>query len=288
MNSAVARMLERYNPATGADTVRALREILQEFALLGLWRSKFFDKAAFYGGTALRILYGLDRFSEDLDFSLLRRSDGFDLSRYMDSLEKEVQSFGFEVSLTAREKSATTQIQSAFLKADTTKQLLVIQASEGIVREIPRGQVIKIKLEIDTDPPPGFSTENKYLLQPIPFPVRSFVLPDLFAGKIHAVLCRQWKSRVKGRDWYDLVWYIAHHPQLHLSHLQERMIQSRHLKKGETLSRKGFSELLDSAIEKLHIDQARKEVEPFAKDPEALAVWSKEFFRDIVKRIEIV
>ncbi|MFA7464819.1 MAG: nucleotidyl transferase AbiEii/AbiGii toxin family protein, partial [Syntrophales bacterium] len=131
-------------------------------------------------------------------------------------------------------------------------------------------------------------TENKYLLQPIPFPVRSFVLPDLFAGKIHAVLCRQWKSRVKGRDWYDLVWYIAHHPQLHLSHLQERMIQSRHLKKGETLSRKGFSELLDSAIEKLHIDQARKEVEPFVKDPEALAVWSNEFFRDIVKRIERV
>ncbi len=288
MNSAVARMLERYNPATGADTVRALREILQEIALLGLWRSKFFDKAAFYDGTALRILYGLDRFSEDLDFSLLRKSEGFDLSRYMDSLEKEVQSFGFEVSLTARERSATTQIQSAFLKADTTKQLLVIQAAERFIREIPRGQVIKIKLEIDTDPPPGFGTENKYLLQPIPFPVRTFVLPDLFAGKMHAVLCRQWKSRVKGRDWYDLVWYIAHHPQLHLSHLQERMIQSGHLKKGETLNRKRFSELLDSAIEKLHIDQARKEVEPFVRDPEALAVWSKEFFRDIVKRIVIV
>jgi len=288
MNSAVARMLERYNPATAADTVRALREILQEIALLGLWRSKFFDKAAFYGGTALRILYGLDRFSEDLDFSLLRHSEGFDLSRYMESLEKEVQSFGFEVSLTAREKSATTQIQSAFLKADTTKQLLVIQAAERIVREIPRGQVIKIKLEIDTDPPSGFDTENKYLLQPIPFPVRTFVLPDLFAGKMHAVLCRQWKSRVKGRDWYDLVWYIAHHPQLHLSHLQERMIQSGHWKKGGTLSRKSFSELLDNAIEKLHVDQARKEVEPFVRDPEALKVWAKEFFRDIVKRIVIV
>ncbi len=288
MNSAVARMLERYSPASAADTIRALREILQEIALLGLWRSKFFDKAAFYGGTALRILYGLDRFSEDLDFSLLRKSEGFDLSRYMDSLEKEVQSFGFEVSLTARKKNATTQIQSAFLKADTTKQLLVIQAAERFIREISRGQVIKIKLEIDTDPPPGFGTENKYLLQPIPFPVRTFLLPDLFAGKMHAVLCRQWKSRVKGRDWYDLVWYIAHHPQLHLSHLQERMTQSGHLKKGETLSRKRFSELLDSAIERLHVDQARKEVEPFVREPEALAVWSKEFFRDIVKRIVIV
>jgi len=288
VNSAVVRMLERYNPATAADTIRVLREILQEIALLGLWRSKFFDKAAFYGGTALRILYGLDRFSEDLDFSLLKRSEEFDLSRYIDSLEREIQSFGFEVSLTTKEKSATTQIQSAFLKADTTKQLLVIQAAQRIIREIPRGQVIKIKLEIDTDPPPGFGTENKYLLQPIPFPVRTFLLPDLFAGKMHAVLCRQWKSRVKGRDWYDLVWYIAHHPQLHLSHLQERMIQSSHWKKGETLSRKRFSELLNSAIEKLHVDQARKEVEPFVKNPESLLVWSKDFFRDIVQRIIIV
>lgn len=288
MNSAVARMLERYEPVNADDAVRALREILQEIALLGLWRSKFFDKAAFYGGTALRILYGLDRFSEDLDFSLLRPAEGFDFPRYTDALEKEIRSFGFEVSLTVRKKSASTQIQSAFLKADTTKQLLVIQAADRIVRQIPRGQVIKIKLEIDTDPPPGFETENKYLLQPIPFPVRAFALPDLFAGKMHAVLCRQWKSRVKGRDWYDLVWYITHHPQLHLSHLQQRMIQSGHWKKGEDLSRERFSGLIEKAIEKLNVNQARKEVEPFVRNPEALEIWSKEFFRDIVKRIGLL
>jgi len=281
-------MLERYEPVNADDTIRALREILQEIALMGLWRSKFFDRAAFYGGTALRILYGLDRFSEDLDFSLLRTAEGFDFSRYTGALEKEILSFGFEVSLTVREKNKNTQIQSAFLKADTTKQLLVVQAADWIVREIPRGQVIKIKLEIDTDPPPGFETENKYLLQPIPFPVRTFVLPDLFAGKMHAVLCRQWKSRVKGRDWYDLVWYITHHPQLHLSHLQQRMIQSGHWKKGEELSEERFSELIEKAIEKLNVTQARKEVEPFVKNPDALDVWSKEFFRDIVKRIVIV
>ena len=281
-------MLERYKPETVEDNIRALREILQEIALLGLWRSKFFDKAAFYGGTALRILYKLDRFSEDLDFSLLRPSNDFDLSRYMSALEKEIRSFGFEVSLVTREKSSATQIQSAFLKADTTKQLLVIEAADQIIREIPRGQIIKIKLEVDTDPPDGFDTENKYLLQPIPFPVRTFVLPDLFAGKMHAVLCRQWKRRVKGRDWYDLVWYIANYPQLHLSHLQERMIQSGHWKKGQSLNHKAFSELLEETIDKLHVDQARKEVEPFIRNPEALAVWSKEFFREIVKRIIIV
>ena len=216
MNEAIVRMLDRYQCRRVEDYVRALREILQEVALLGLWRSKFFEKAAFYGGTALRILYGMDRFSEDLDFSLLKPISDFDLSRYLGALEREIRSFGFEVSVTKREKTAESPVQSAFLKADTLKHLLVIETAEEVARQIPRGQVMKIKIEVDTDPPPGFDTENKFLLHPIPFSVRAFVLPDLFAGKMHAVLCRQWKSRVKGRDWYDLVWYAAYHPQLHL------------------------------------------------------------------------
>ena len=288
MNNAIVRMLERYEPVRIDDYIRALREILQEIALLGLWRSKFFDKAAFYGGTALRILYGLDRFSEDLDFSLLKPADDFDLSRYIGALEKEIQSFGFEVSLTTRGKNASSPIQSAFLKANTMKQLLVIETADRIVRQIPKGQVIKIKIEIDTNPPPDFETESKYLLHPIPFPVKTFVLPDLFAGKMHAVLCRQWKSRVKGRDWYDLVWYISNHPRLHLRHLEQRMIQSGHLKEGEHLTNDKFSDLLERTIEKLNVKQARTEVESFVKPPEALEVWSKEFFTDIAKRIILV
>ena len=288
MNSAIVRMLERYEPVKIDDYIRALREIFQEIALLGLWRSKFFDKAAFYGGTALRIIYGLERFSEDLDFSLLKPADDFDLSRYMGALEKEIQAFGFEVNLTTRGKSSNSPIQSAFLKADTVKQLLVIQTADQIVRHIPKGQVIKIKIEIDTNPPPDFETENKFLLHPIPFPVRTFVLPDLFAGKMHAVLCRQWKNRVKGRDWYDLVWYVSNHPQLHLHHLEQRMIQSGHLKEGEHLTKERFLELTMKAIENLNINQARTEVEPFVKNSEALEVWSKEFFMDIVKRIILV
>ena len=187
--------------------MKALREILQEIALLGLWRSRFFEKAAFYGGTALRILYGLDRYSEDLDFSLLKPTAEFDLSRYCSALEKEIRSFGFEATVTGKTKSAQSTIQSAFLKADTLKHLLVINTTESLIRNIPPGQVLKIKIEVDTDPPPGFDTETRFLLQPISFSVRAFSLPDMFAGKMHAVLCRGWKGRVKGRDWYDLVWY---------------------------------------------------------------------------------
>lgn len=159
---------------------------------------------------------------------------------------------------------------------------------QEIARQIPRGQVLKIKIEIDTDPPPGFDTESRFLLQPIPFSVRVFVVPDLFAGKMHAILCRQWKSRGKGRDWYDLVWYAANHPQLHLFHLEQRMIQSGHLKRNEHLNQEKFCNLMSTAIEKLNVDQARKEVEPFVKNPEALQVWSKEFFHDVAGRIVLI
>jgi len=288
MNEAITRMLARYQARRLENYGRALREILQEIALLGLWRSKFFEHAAFYGGTALRILHGIDRFSDDLDFSLIRPSSRFALSRYSAALQTEIRSFGFEVRVIAKEKEARSAIQSAFLKADTLKQLVVVEAGQEMMRELPRGQVLKIKIEVDTDPPPGFETETRFLLHPIPFSVRTYVLPDLFAGKMHALLYRRWKTRVKGRDWYDLVWYTANHPRLHLLHLEERMRQSGDLEKGESLTRDRFHKLLDKAIAGLDVAQAKKEVEPFITNADTLSVWSREFFRDIVKRIQLV
>jgi hypothetical protein len=174
---------------------------------------------------------------------------------------------------------------SASGEASSSRRL---RFTEEIARPISRGQVLKIKIEVDTDPPPGFVTENKFILQPIPFSVRTFVLPDLFAGKMHAVLCRRWKSRVKGRDWYDLVWYAANHPQLHLSHLEQRMIQSGHLKQDEQMNREKFFALTTEAVDKLDVNQARREVEPFVKNPDTLEVWSGEFFQDVVGRIVVV
>ena len=288
MHEALAQMIAKYECQRLEDTVRALREIMQEIALLGLWRSKFFENAAFYGGTAMRVLYRLDRFSEDLDFSLLKPIKNFDISKYLAALQKELEAFGFDVRAEQRNKAVKSAIQSAFLKANTLNKLLVIETAEEILHEVPRGQVLKIRLEIDTDPPPGFSTQTKYLLQPIPFAVRAYALPDLFAGKMHAVLCRRWKTRVKGRDWYDLVWYAAHHPQLHLSHLEQRMRQSGHWKEEKALSEESFEALAQNAIDRLDVDQARKEVEPFVSNPASLEIWSHDFFRDVVSRIQFV
>jgi hypothetical protein len=288
MHEAITQMLQKYPCTRLEDYTKALREIIQEIALLGLWRSKFFDKAAFYGGTALRILYGLDRFSEDLDFTLLEPMNDFDLGSFGSSLEKELQAFGFDMHLEQKNKAIVGPVQSAFLKAETFSQMLVINIGEEILKEIPKGQLLKIKLEVDTNPPPDFSTETKYLLAPIPFPVRVLVLPDLFAGKMHAVLCRRWKTRVKGRDWYDLVWYISHHPELHLAHLEQRMRQTGDWKGAKELTANSLLQALHTAIDVLDINKARIEVSTFVKNPEILAIWSKEFFHDIASKIRLV
>ncbi len=287
MNEAVSQILATYEIRSLEDSLRALREVMQEISLLGLWRSKFFERAAFYGGTALRVLYGLDRFSEDLDFSLLEKNEDFDLSDYGDALKRELDSFGFAVEIESRAKPAGAAIQSAFLKADTRTRMITVEFDRGLVQQVPRNQVLKIKLEIDTDPPPGFSTETRYLLRPVPFAVRTFSLPDLFAGKMHAVLCREWKSRVKGRDWYDLVWFAAYHPELRLSHLEQRMRQTKHWEGPASLTEVEYRALLTRRIDRINVDQIRKEVEPFVKDTASLGLWSKKFFLDVASRIKV-
>ncbi len=288
MHEAIASMMAQYNCRNSADYTNALREIMQEIALLGLWRSKFFEKAAFYGGTALRVLHGLDRYSEDMDFSLLTRTPDFDLGTYGQALEKELLAFGFNVSVRSKKKVRQGAVQSAFLKADTYHELLVVTTDEDIIREIPKGSILKIKLEVDTDPPGGFDTESRFQLQPISFAVRTYTLPCLFAGKMHAVLCRQWGTRVKGRDWYDLVWYVANSTPLHLGHLTKRMQQSGHLNDHCELTEDHFQELLAARIDTLDVKQARSDVTPFVKDTGALEVWSKTFFHDVRSRVVVV
>jgi hypothetical protein len=278
-------MLERYTLRTRDDYVSALRETLQEIALLGLWRSKFFEHAAFYGGTALRVLHGHDRYSEDLDFSLLKPDAAFSLGNYAASLQREINSFGFQVGFERARKLQPTPIESAFLKANTYRQLIVIEAAEELLRDLHPLKSLKIKLEVDTDPPGGFETETRYVLQPIPFPVRTFKLPDLFAGKLHAILCRRWKSRVKGRDWYDLAWYASKHPEARLSHLEARLRQSGDFREPGPLSAAKLQGFLLKAVEALDIDQCRQEVSPFVRDQRALEVWSHDFFVAVVQRV---
>jgi len=285
MHDAISNMLERYECHTRDDYNNALREILQDIALLGLWRSKFFEHAAFYGGTALRLLYGSDRFSEDLDFSLLKTDDAFSLGNYGEALCREIRSFGFEVDFDDRKKARPSAVESAFLKANTYRQLVLIGVAEEFLHELHPAKNLKIRLEVDTDPPGNFETETRYVLRPVPFPVRTYRLPDLFAGKLHAILCRKWKTRVKGRDWYDLVRYVAQHPQVRLAHLESRMRQSGDYTGDAELTPEVLQALLRRAVDGLDVEKARREVAPFIKDQRALDVWSREFFAEVITRI---
>lgn len=278
-------MLDRYECLSRDDYINALREILQDLALLGLWRSKFFEHAAFYGGTALRLLHGLDRYSEDLDFSLLTPDASFSLGNYGESLRREISSFGFHVAFESRRKRPSSAIKSAFLKANTYKQLIVIETGRELLRNLHPAKNLKIRLEVDTDPPAGFETETQYVLQPIPFSVRVYRLPDLFAGKLHAILCRKWKTRVKGRDWYDLVWYLGRHPEVRIGHLESRMRQTGDYQGDQPLTPARLQHLLRQAVDDLDVEQARREIAPFIKDRNTLEVWSKDFFKQIIKRI---
>ena len=287
MNRAVAGMLERYERRSAADHVNALREIFQEIALCGLWRAKFHEKAAFYGGTALRVLYGLDRFSEDMDFSLLAPDERFDLMPYCGFVEDELSAWGFTATVEAKAKTAQSAVESAFLKANTREQLLVIDAGAEVAAAIHGRRRLEIKIEVDTDPPPGFSTETKFLLQPIPFSVRVYDPPSLFSGKMHALLCRGWRSRVKGRDWYDLVWYVGRGTELDLTHLEVRMRQSGHYSDAAALDEHAFRLMLARRISELDVADARSEVERFLPDPSAVSVWSREFFSAVAERILI-
>jgi len=285
MKDVILQMIERFDPRSLDEYDTALKEVIQSICLLGLWRAKFFEHAAFYGGTALRLLYGLDRFSEDLDFSLLSPMPNFRLQSYFQALRRELEAFGFEAEITEKEKT-DSPIAAAFIKSNTRVHRLRIGLSERLARQAPANQLLKVKFELDTDPPAGFATEIRYILHPVPFSVRVYSPGDLFAGKMHAVLFRKWGGRVKGRDWYDLVWLTGQETPLNLDHLSSRMRQAGHWTKEYPISREEWKAMLHLAIAELDIQAARRDVLPFVKDSSKLEVWSADFFSALVDMIQ--
>ena len=290
LHPAIGKMLEKYDLSTADKTYEALREILQEIVLLGLYRAGFFNHAVFYGGTALRILYGLDRFSEDLDFSLLKADEAFDLGVYEKSIVQTLQSFGFEVNIQLKNQEGI--IKSAFLKGNTAQHLLNIKAPNDVIAKYGQGRLVKIKFEVDTKPPLAFQNEKKTQLLPAPFMIHTMTIPSLFAGKIHAILCRNWSSRPKGRDWYDLVWYIANGYKVDLTHLSARLKQScdwqekEGIKIEEEITEAYILELLKKRIDSLDIQSAKRDIDPFISDVQVLDIWSKEFFLGVIEELE--
>jgi Uncharacterized conserved protein len=267
-------MLSRYQIVTKDDLNNATHEVMQQIVLAGLYRSNFFDKAAFYGGTCLRIFYGLQRFSEDMDFSLLQSDENFKLENYFDSIIAEFKALGKEVIINKKTKTTQTNIESAFLKENT--EICDLQ----FITE----KRIKIKIEVDTQPPPDFSTEYKLLLLPFSFMTRCYSLSDLYAGKMHAFLFRNWKTRVKGRDWYDFEFYVRNNIPLNLNHLEKRIEQINNLCQNE-FTPEVFKKILKERIEKTNIEAVKNDVRPFLKNPQEMEIWSTKYFLQLADMI---
>ena len=281
----IREWIQNYNPANRQEAEAALQKIMQEVALAGLQRAGFFEKAAFYGGTALRIFYGLNRFSEDLDFSLLEVNPDFSLEPFFSSIITEFEALGMKVNLQEKKKTTPTNIDSAFLKSETVWKELILEEviPQAGLQTIPH---IKIKIEIDKLPPPGFETEEKLLLRPFSFYVKCFSLPDLFAGKMHALLFRNWKQRVKGRDWYDLEWYIKKGVPIHLHHFLLRAKDSGDWT-DPTISNGQLTGLLKSKIENLDFNRVRDDIQRFIPDTKTIEIWSPQYFKDLVEKLVI-
>lgn len=286
MTTTIESLLENYTLQSKNEYENAIQEIMQEIALMGLWRAKFFEHAAFYGGTSLRILHGLNRFSEDLDFSLLKPDPSFNLLPFLKAIEEELEISGLQVTVEHKIKHPEESIRSAFLKTGTLETFIRIGLDESLKKHTQSNEVIKIKLEIDIDPPSGFSTEVKYLTKPVPFSVRTYSTEDLFAGKMHALLCRPYKVRVKGRDWYDFIWYVAKGFRLHLAHLETRMRQSGHYSTEKPLTREVFLDLLEKKILGLNLNAAKEDIKRFIQNPREIDGWSIDFFKALLPQIQ--
>ena len=285
MNTVLEQMLAKYELNSDYDRVNALKEILQEITLCGLSRAGFFRKAAFYGGTALRIFYGLDRFSEDLDFSLKEKDEAFDLSRWFAAIENEAAAYGLNLSVEMKKKAKDTAIKSAFLKGNTREHLLLFYDDKGINGGISGNEAIKIKFEIDTRPPAGASFEKKYRLLPAPYEVNMYDEPSLFAGKLHAVICRNWKNRVKGRDLYDYVFYMSKGAHVNLAHLRARLIDSGFITENDACELEDVKKMLMNKFNTIDYKQAIEDVIPFIKDASKIDLWSADFFQQITENL---
>ena len=270
-NEIFNQMLSAYELTTEQQKRNATFEVNQQIILAGLYNGGFFNEAAFYGGTCLRIFHGLQRFSEDMDFSLLAPSDKFDFTKYFQPIIDQFAIIGREVEIKKKDKKNFGKVESAFLKDNTDVYDIMFQTERSV----------KIKIEVDTQPPLKFNTEQKLVLLPQSFMTRCFTLPDLFAGKMHALVYRAWKNRVKGRDWYDFEWYVRKGVSLDFTHLHERALQFNE----EDITKESFLEKLNERLATADINQVKADLLPFIRNQKELEIWSNDYFLQLAKMV---
>ena len=288
MDSAIETMLRKYDPHNNTERENALKEIIQEIALAGLSRGGFFEHAAFYGGTCLRMFHGLNRFSEDLNFALLGKNPSFKLDKYFPALEKEFISYGIDIGIEARNKKENTTVQSAFLKGNTLILFMSFFPKSEDARRVISNQTIKIKFEVDIDNPEGGKTEFRYRMLPAPYEVRIFDEATLFAGKIHAVLCRSYNNRVKGMDYYDYLFYIGKGSAFNLQYLENKLKNTGTIAPEASVTLEMVKQMLEDKFRSVNYEAAKEDVSSFISDTYNLKIWKPELFISTLNEIHAV
>lgn len=272
--------LESYHSRSKSEEENAFKEICQEIALAGLARKNFFASAAFQGGTCLRIVHGLERFSEDLDFILMTPKHGFQWEPFLLSIAKEFASFGLSLEATERSK-VPNPVKKAFLKEGSFGQVLELRYP----RSRSDAKKIFIKLEIDTNPAAGSDFETHFLSFPSSFSIATQTPESLFAGKCHALLCRQYE---KGRDWFDFLWYVQQKTVPNKQHLKNALEQCGPYQ-GEKIpiSHEWILHELENKVRLVDWPVVVKDVEKFVspEQQESLRLWDADFFRYHCKRL---
>ncbi|MDR1644764.1 MAG: nucleotidyl transferase AbiEii/AbiGii toxin family protein [Tannerellaceae bacterium] len=273
-NPVFESMLSHYEVATKEERQNATHEVMQQIALAGLYRSGFFNRAAFYGGACLRFFHGSPQFSEDLDFSLLQADEYFCLENYFDAITTEFRAFGLDITIARKEKKTQTLAEPALGK-DTTEIYILQFTTE---------RNVKIKIKVDTQPPAGFTAEYKLLMLPFSFMVRCYALSDSYARQMHAFLFRECENRVKGRDWYDFEWYVRNNIALNFEYLQQKMEQLNAIAPHD-FSVEHFKSRLKERILNTNMNAMKNDVCPFLKNPAEIDIWSCDYFLQLVDRI---
>lgn len=271
---------DQYHTGSRQEAENAMAEIAQEIALAGLSRSDFFKHAIFQGGTSLRILYGLQRFSEDLDFILKRPDSAFRLGRYFEGLMLEFKAYGIECTVEDRSNADAT-IQKAFIKSDSIGKILSFRH----LQPAGRMKAVKIKFEVDINPPDGNGFETKYLDFPFPFPVIVQDPPSLFAGKSHALLCREY---LKGRDWFDFAWYVGRKTRVNFVFLSNAIAQTGPWKgQGVTVDKEWYLKEMEKKIASVNWADACRDIIRFltSKDAPIAQMWSQDYFAERLQKM---
>jgi len=277
----IQQRLSAYDCRTEVEEYQAIREISQEVVLAALGRSDFFKHALFQGGTCLRIFFGLNRFSEDMDFILLNPDADFELKDYLRHLSDELAAYGYDLEIIDRSKADVT-VKKAFLKDESLGKVLELRHSG---KTGPPAK-IRIKLEVDTNPPSGSGRELQYLDFPFVSAVALQDQPSLFAGKIHALLCRKYDN---GRDWYDFIWYTSRGTDINYAFLESAIDQTGPWQgKGVRVDRDWVFDKLERKITSLDWKKAADDVRRFVRVNEqpSIDLWGEDLFLHQLKKLK--